>query len=733
MTAWTRSLIVAISSLAGAAVGEAGTLRGRVVEAGHGAPLGGAVVQVVERRAGAFTNEAGAFALPDLVAGRLTLRVRVTGHLARDCVVVFAGADSTLPDLAVEPEPVPVSGVEVRADRDAPDGFAAQRAVELSGQRLRERLGGTIAETMAQEPGLAQRTLGPAPARPVLRGLGGYRLPVLEDGAGTGDLSATADDHAVTVDPLGVRALEVLRGPATFELGPGALAGVVNVRREYVPAQRPDGVHGEWNAQGESAARGAATGFSLAVPAGHWAFVGRGVLRGADDLRTPAAVLDNTEVRTTDFSAGLARLWSGGRFGAGVARYRSRYGIPGGFAGGHALGVDIDLERERREALVQQRLGGLRVASEFTFTRYYHRELEARDLPAVSFGLLTYEWRLALRPEAPAPNQEAAVGVSAEYRDYRSGFLNFTPPTIEKAGGAFAHRGWARGAWRLRAGLRADVRKVTPAGRDTNKAGVITERKFAGVGAGAYLERVLGAKLVTGLSVLHTVRAPSVEHLFAEGPHLASYAYEIGNAALAEEVGTGYEASLRWQDGATTVRAGTFMHDFGSYHFATDTGQLEVGPGAEGLLARYRFVGVPARLTGVDGAVEAHFGNGWIGEATLSLVRGWRRDDGTPLPAMPPAHGRVSCRRTIGEWGGHLEVDGAAAQRRTARFEEPTAGWCTLGAGLSWDRATAGRHVSVALAGQNLLDATYRDHLSRIKSIMPQAGRDVRLQVRLGF
>jgi iron complex outermembrane recepter protein len=51
------------------------------------------------------------------------------------------------------------------------------------------------------------------------------------------DASGLSADHAVTLDPLAVERIEVLRGPAALQYGGSAVGGVVNVIDNRIPRE----------------------------------------------------------------------------------------------------------------------------------------------------------------------------------------------------------------------------------------------------------------------------------------------------------------------------------------------------------------------------------------------------------------------------------------------------------------------------------------------------------------
>ena len=129
----------------------------------------------------------------------------------------------------------------VTAGPDAKSAFdLAQGASLLAGDTLHRSLQATLGETLASVPGVNATYYGPRASRPIIRGLGGDRVRMLDNSVGSLDASNVSPDHNVSVEPLLVERIEVLRGPATLLYGSSAVGGVVNVIDNRIPSAAPD-------------------------------------------------------------------------------------------------------------------------------------------------------------------------------------------------------------------------------------------------------------------------------------------------------------------------------------------------------------------------------------------------------------------------------------------------------------------------------------------------------------
>src|SRR5688500_6695023 len=164
----------------------------------------------------------------------------------------------------------------------------------------------SLGATLENQPGVASRSFGPAPARPVIRGLDGDRVQILQDGQRMGDLSSQSGDHGVAVNPAAASRIDVVRGPATLLYGANAIGGLVNVITEDIPTRPIEGVDGTVTFDIGSAAKEAATAADIRAGDGTFALHAGGGGRRSGDVDTPEGELENSQSRGGFGNIGLS-------------------------------------------------------------------------------------------------------------------------------------------------------------------------------------------------------------------------------------------------------------------------------------------------------------------------------------------------------------------------------------------------------------------------------------------
>jgi iron complex outermembrane recepter protein len=706
------------------------SLTGTVLDAETREPIGWATVAVVELKRAERTHRDGTFHLIGIPSGRYTLRVTYLGYETVNIPVSLPLDDSV--DVVVELRSTALASQTVVVTAERERTAEPYRPDEvISGAVLQQRLGRTLAETIGGEAGISQRTMGPAAARPVVRGLGGDRLQLLEDGVATGDLSSTSSDHAVAIDPLNAERIEIVQGPQSLLYTSNALGGVVNVVRNRIAGTQPDRVHGIVSLQGESVNTGYTGGLSAAMPLGPIALQLDGSGRRAADITTPAGALGNTDYSSYNGSVGLSHIGTWGVAGAAVGVLHTEYGIPGGFAGAHAEGVRIEMERQFAEGsfeVLPQGSDIRRVEVRGSASRYRHQELEMTGDVGTEYGLLSGEVTALAHHDTLGPFARGSIGAHFDARNLVANGVNI-PPSDERTIAVVAYEEAPLDRWTFRGAARVDHRTVTPDRERTSTIGVISERAFTGVSGSLGVLYNTSPSMQLGITAIRSFRTPTIDELFSEGPHLASYSYEVGNPALDAETGLGLEASARYADDRGHLAVALFRNDIDGYIYPRNTGDTSFRL----RLPIYQQTGAHVVMMGVDASAEWELLDRLVLSGSIGYVLGDLVDEDRPLPMIPPLAGRLGLRYAWKALTVGASVRGASAQERIGDFEEPTAGYVVADLSAQFQYVWGSFLHTFALSIDNIADTEYRSHLSRTKSIMPEPGRNARLLYRVFF
>jgi iron complex outermembrane receptor protein len=544
--------------------------------------------------------------------------------------------------------------------------------------------------------------------------------------------------------------------------GSSAIGGVVNVIDTRIPRHMPDGPVGiDALANYGTAADERSVNLGADVPLGS-SFVAHadasysksnnlrtGGHLLSEDLRDEARAspdpdiraladlkgeLPNTGARTRDVAAGVAYVKGGWNVGVSIGRHTSKYGVPIRFS------LDPAIEAEAPTIDARQTRGDIRIEAPLTgffshaglrggMSKYRHDEIEESGAIGSSFFSKGVELRAEL-VQTERSGWGGTSGIQYLNRNARiRGDEKFLPDSRQKQAGLFTLQTLVRGPLRLEAGGRIEFSRLTakadePLGIDSAALNFTT---FSASAGGSY---EFTPSWRTGLSISSSARAPAIDELFANGPHLASQSFERGNRALDPERSLSLEASLRHTIGPVHVTGNLFYSHFSNFIFQAATGEVEDDlPVFEYRESRANYYGFELQA---DAKLGRALGVQWGSELVADAVRAKIKDFG-PAPQIPPFRILAALTGSRGPFDARLEVERSARQNRTAPNETATPGYTLVNASLDWHPLSDKPELTLSLSGNNLFDVVARRHSSLLKDYAPLAGRDIRVTARLGF
>ena len=633
----------------------------------------------------------------------------------------------------------------------------------ISGEELRHRLNGSLGETLKSEPGISSSFFGPGASRPIIRGQGGNRIRILSNGIGSIDASATSPDHASAVEPALASRIEIVRGSGLLRYGSSGSGGIINVIdgriHDHIPTQTLSGAGRLSYTSVDNGLELALasdyvvfeksdTGLVLHLEASHRntddynipAFAESEVLRAAEELsgehedehESPEGMLENSATETTSFAAGLSYIGVENFIGFSLKAQNADYGIPGGHEHEEESegedeegGVTIALEQIRFDVNSQFFLHS-RLFDSLTATLgiadYTHTEFEPDGLVGTVFKNKGWETRAEV-VQNTSGIWKAAHGIHLSQRDFSAiGAEAFVPPSRSHLYSVYSFHEWDISDVKIEGAIRYEHNTQTNLTLNSDK-------NFNGISLSSGLKYDISDTLQINGNIYRTLRAPSTEELYSNGPHLATHQYEVGDATLGNETAFGVEAAFSYVSQDQSLKVNLFNILYDDYIFERSTGQQKDG------LDIYQFSAIDARFQGFEIELGSYIANivGFdiSGNASLEYVKAQsREDDKAMLPRIPPLGISLGLEAKHDKITGRVEVEHAAAKDVIAPNELVTKSYTLFNASLNYKVSD---HFTARLAVNNITNADARQHTSFLKEIVPLPARNVKLTLSSTF
>lgn len=765
--------ILAISAVPPALSAQTATcalvLSGRVFDEHDGEALPYAEVFIASLGKGGVANEHGQYRIEGLCPG--TYQVRVS-HLG--CAPVTRElriTDSATIDFKLEHHAEELRELEVIRAR--PDEQVGQPAKTLDREEMERVAGAGISELLARVPGVTVLATGPNIGKPVIHGLSGNRVLILNQGIRQED-QQWGSEHAPSLDPLSADRITVVKGAASVQYGSDAIGGAVIA--EPVELPRAAGIGGElrsigrWNGRGGGGS-GLLEGGMKGLTGFGWRVQGSGRFLG--DGEGARYALSNTGQREWSGSASVG--YRDHLRGASV--YYSRFTRELGILRAAHIGSTTDLQRaiDSGEPWYTAPFSYAIDAPRQTVTHHLLRAqgslaLSERSRLEVSYGYQAndrqeYDIRRAGRSATPAldlwlathtaegvlkhwlgKHVHGKAGVAALAQENTNipgtGVRPLMPDFSKESLGAFVIEHMPIGErLEFEAGARVEgavlkVRRFDRAGQYQTPEHRFTNAAFA-CGASYHLSD--SARIRLGLASAY--RPPHVSELYSEGLHHSAAAIEEGDAEL------GSERSVKATLDAEAALFGGRLRIDATFHASRIEGFIYLRPEGTRLTVRgafpvFRYTATDALMGGADASATLRIWKrlAWRARGSTVLGRDQRRDEWLFLmPADRVEHGLLFVTAAAGKW---LEIEAAAThhavfeQRRIPvglDFAPPPSTYHLFALSASASRALGKGELRIGLQASNLFNQAYRDYLDRFRYFADARGTDIVLSVRYAF
>lgn len=606
---------------------------------------------------------------------------------------------------------------------------------KLTGAELTKKRQASIGDTLSSEAGIQSTQFGPNASRPVIRGLDGDRVRILQNSLGTLDASTQSLDHAIPVDVLTIDQMEIVRGPMSLLYGASAVGGVVNLVTNRIHRDYEEGFFSKFLVQGETVNNGLSSAAHLNYGKDKWMFHVDGSTRNLGDTKIPGYAR-SSKLRQTDpqpdeakdklpnsfnqqdnIAVGVSKIFDRGYAGVSFNHFNTFYGSVADPE------VSIDMTQNRFEFHGEYRPEGSsirKIKLKSAQSDYFHKELEGSETGTV-FRNRGNETRLeGINKNG---NVRGVSGIQTQIFDFSAkGEEAFLPTSDNTKIALFTFQEIDYGRNALRFGARLENSDIKKKGSDN--FGPSDEKSYLGMNASLGHCYDFSKTNTLESSLSYTERAPNFQELYANGAHLATGIFEEGDSQLTKEKATAVEVTYKNRTDKNQFTASVYTQVFKNYIALNPTGVVDVDSG----LFISQYDQVDALFYGLDLDNKSELKKTDKGVINLigkfDFVRAKNTDDGSNLPRISPPRVAAGLEYATDKWTVDGEVQYVAEQTKTAPNETRTADYTLTNIGYSYNIVGNLTSLNLFARVRNLFDVEARNHVSTLKDIAPLPGRN---------
>jgi len=628
----------------------------------------------------------------------------------------------------------------------------------LNGRELSLKRENTLAETLNSIPGVSNSSFGPSAGRPMIRGMDSDRIKILQNGVNNLDASNLSFDHGVSIDPLIIEQIDVIRGPATLLYGGGAVGGVVNAIDHRIPKEKFEGITGRGEVRYGGANLEQSNAAVVDVGTGNFVMHFDAYNRDAKNLKIPGNALSarkstsrswnpatpgygsytgdhgtnkliNSQSETKGGAIGASMIFDRGYAGVSYAKHQTQYGSPLESA------VSIDMDNDRFDFASEIRdLGTFFDRAKFraAYTDYMHKEIEGGAINT-TFKNQGVDGTFELGHQ-PILGIKGVMGLQFESGKFQAlGAEAFVPSSKTNSQSAYLYEELPINQHKVTFGLRHGEHDVDSKGGGNFTAANKSFKTNNGAIGGLY---TLNSQWSLAGNLSHNERAPSYFELYANGVHAATGAYEQGQTNLKIEESNGLDGQIRWKTGQDSLTLGAYSTKFSNYIGLISSDAHNAGT------QNYKpsiFTGIKAEFKGVELEGKSMLTDNLQLNVRGDYVDAKDKTNGGYVPRISPLKLGVGLKYEFDRFGARLDVLHAFKQDRVAINYNYIAGkelitdaYTNISMMATYKLPTQ-YNLEAFTKANNLLDEEIREHASFLKDIAPMGRRSIMFGLRGDF
>jgi iron complex outermembrane recepter protein len=660
--------------------------------------------------------------------------------------------------------------LDVTGVREGGQGFLSPNKV-IAGDELQNKLAGTLGATLANELGVAATGYSAGSSRPVIRGLEGSRVQILQNGLSAGDVSSISADHAVASPMQNTHQIEILRGASALLYGSGSSGGLVNVVNDRIVTTMPDTVSGALSTSYETANQGKTANIELDAPAGPLALHFDSAVSNSNNYRIPGFAEQNgpnanwsinpgqpvnipysgklpfSFSNENSMGLGASYVRSDGYTGISLERMNHNYGIP------TAEGGFIQQSQNRYDFAHQSNDpidGFSSVKISAANTNYQHTEFTNNGVASTQWNNTATEARLELAHKELLGSKgilgAQIIGSTLNATDLSTNNYAIVPQTKSNSSSLFLVEEGRYGPVKTSLGARYNYAVQNPnTGTQFPSANSqefvpnsyappsLQNRQFnlMSYSAGGMLDVAKGYGL--GLTYTVSQRAPSAQELYSYGPHDSTATFDIGNSNLGVETSHNLELSIQKTLGVIRSKANIYRNQFTNYIYGFYTGAYSQ---ANQNFSVVQASQANASIQGAEAELSYNWNETGVGGRLFGDVSQGAFTSGGNLPLQPAPRLGTELAYQRNGWLTSATYIYSYQQNKLATWEiGPTPSYNLVNANLSYTERIGKVNWTGYMMLKNLLNEEIRYATSpmAVRLYAPQPGRSLMVGVRAAF